>query len=102
MATMTATMSSPAQAQTQHAFKPVDHSANPPPEKFHTIDGLIRSHAAEPDQPPLICYPRSSVEDFEEWSAEALDRFTDAAVARFMKQGLAPAVSSLNPIWISV
>ncbi|KAI7353505.1 hypothetical protein KC336_g22374, partial [Hortaea werneckii] len=77
-------------------FRPVDHSLNPEPEKFHTIDGLLRSHASEPDQPTLVCYPAKGVADFEEWSARDLNKFTDAAVARYRASGLEPANPDLE------
>ncbi len=70
-----------------------DFSRHPPIEKFMTIDGMLRSHAAEPDEKPLICYPHQGVSDFEEYTAAAIDRYTDAAVQFYTNNGLAPVVS---------
>ena len=70
-----------------------DHSQFVPIEKYLTIDGLLKSHALEPAEPPLICYPAKGVSDYEEHTAKVLDRFTDAAVARYIELGLEPAVS---------
>ncbi len=58
-----------------------------------TIDGLLKSHAAESEQKPLICYPHKGVADFEEYTAEVIDRFTDAACHFYIANGLEPAVS---------
>ena len=74
-----------------------DFSRHPPPEKFITIDGLLRSHAAEADQKPLVCYPHSGVSDFEEHTAKDLDRYVDLAVQFYIRNGLKPAVSSWSP-----
>jgi len=68
------------------------HDAYPSIERFQTLDGLLQSHAAEPDQKPLICYPKTGVDDFEEHTAVALDRYTDAAVKFYIQQGLNYAV----------
>ena len=66
----------------------------PPPETYHTIDGLVRSHASEPEDFPLVAYPATGVADFEVHSARDLDRYTNAAVARYRELGLEPAVSA--------
>lgn len=71
-----------------------DHSRHPPIESFWTIDGLLASHASDPAEPPLICYPAQGVSDYEEHSAKALDTFVNAAVARYIDLGLHPAVST--------
>ncbi|KAK3670874.1 putative NRPS-like protein biosynthetic cluster [Recurvomyces mirabilis] len=67
------------------------HAAYPTIENFKTIDGLLKSHAQQKDQKPLICYPKSDVDDFEEHTAIDLDRYTDATVAFYMDSGLSPA-----------
>ncbi|KAJ5247834.1 hypothetical protein N7468_002817 [Penicillium chermesinum] len=74
------------------------HASYPPVEKFLTIDGLLRSHAEEPDagQRPLICYPIRGANDFEEHTAKDLDRYTDVAVQHYMDNGLPPADPSLE------
>lgn len=71
---------------------PVNHDAYPPIEKFQTIDGLLKCHAAEQDQKPLICYPKSGVDDFEEHAATDIDRHTDQAVQYYIENGLESAV----------
>lgn len=56
-----------------------------------TIDGLLKSHAAEQEQTPLICYPRAGASDFEEFNGQEIDRLTDAAVQYYLHNGLEPA-----------
>ncbi|KAK0901479.1 hypothetical protein LTR91_013014 [Friedmanniomyces endolithicus] len=72
------------------------HDAYPSIERFQTLDGLLQSHAAELNQKPLICYPKTGVDDFEEHTAVALDRYTDAAVNFYMQQGLNHADTTLD------
>ncbi|OQE24078.1 hypothetical protein PENFLA_c010G00241 [Penicillium flavigenum] len=74
------------------------HSQWPPFEQFATIDGLLKSHAAQPDeaQRPLVCYPIGGAADFEEHTAGAIDRYTDLAVRFYMQQGLVPADPGLE------
>ena len=72
----------------------ISHAAYPAIEQFQTIDGLLKSHASESDQKPLICYPVQGASDFEEHSAADLDWATDATVAYYLEQGLKPAVRS--------
>lgn len=74
----------------------VDHSRHPVIEKFQTIDGLLRSHAGEPEQKPLICYPVQSASDFEQHTAASIDQYTDIAVKFYRDHGLKPAVSLVN------
>jgi hypothetical protein len=62
------------------------------PSTYLTIDGLLKSHASDPSDPILIGYPATGVSDFEEFTATDLDRFADAAVARYTDLGLPPAV----------
>jgi hypothetical protein len=57
-----------------------------------TIDDLLRSYAAENVETPLVAYPVKGVSDFEEYTANDLDRFADAAVARYIGVGIEPAV----------
>lgn len=63
-------------------------------EQFATIDGLLKSHAAQPDEArrPLICYPVLRADDFEEHTAGDIDRYTDVAARYYMQQGLVSAV----------
>ena len=74
------------------------HAAYPPVEQFMTIDGLLKSHVAQPDgaRRPLICYPIREANDFEEHTAADIDRYTDVAVRFYMEQGLQPAVRRIN------
>jgi hypothetical protein len=74
------------------------HSQWPAFEQFATIDGLLKSHAAQPDEGdrPLVCYPIRAAADFEEHTAGDIDRYTDVAVRFYMQQGLAPAVRIIH------
>ncbi|KAJ5577390.1 uncharacterized protein N7459_006354 [Penicillium hispanicum] len=69
------------------------HAGYPPVVDFGTIDGLLRSHASQPDETrkPLICYPVREAADFEEYTASELDRYTDVAARYYMQSGLPPA-----------
>ncbi|KAK5125717.1 hypothetical protein LTR85_011991 [Meristemomyces frigidus] len=93
MATATQTVAS-ANLKTPSLRLSNDHSAHPPIENFLTIDGLLKSHASDAAELPLICYPAKGVSDYEELSARALDGFTNAAVARYVELGLEPADAS--------
>lgn len=75
-----------------------DFSRHPPTEKFMTVDGLLRSHAAERGQTPLICFPYQSVSDFEEHAAKDIERYTNLAVHFYMQNGLKPAVGAHAPL----
>jgi hypothetical protein len=70
----------------------MDHSIYPPIERFQTIDGVIRSHAAEEEQKPAICYPVKAAADFEEHTPAEVDRYTDTTAQYYIDQGLQPAV----------
>ncbi|KAJ5124163.1 Male sterility NAD-binding [Penicillium bovifimosum] len=74
------------------------HSQWPKHEQFATIDGLLRSHAAQPDeaQHPLICYPVHGAADFEKHTAKDIDHYTEVAVRYYTQQGLAPADPTLD------
>ncbi|KAJ5930389.1 hypothetical protein N7466_005882 [Penicillium verhagenii] len=69
------------------------HAGFPPIEQFMTIDGLVKSHAAQSNQAarPLICYPVHKADDFELHTAGDLDKYTDIASRYFMENGLPPA-----------
>ncbi|OJD31463.1 male sterility protein [Diplodia corticola] len=56
-----------------------------------TIDELIRAQASRPDDPVLVAYPNTDVDDFEEYTAKRLDRYADAAAAKYRSLGLEPA-----------
>ena len=68
------------------------HAAYPHIDKYLTIDGLLKSHAAEEEQSPAICYPAHGVADYEEHSAADIDRYVDVAARFYVQQGLEPAV----------
>ncbi|KAK6422795.1 hypothetical protein LTR95_016617, partial [Oleoguttula sp. CCFEE 5521] len=91
-----------ATATTTTTAKPIitatkaDHSAYPPIETFLTIDGLLRSHAARPNQAPLVCYPVQTSSDFEQHTAADIDRYVDIACEFYVKHGLSPADSALD------
>ncbi|CAG8080604.1 unnamed protein product [Penicillium olsonii] len=74
------------------------HSQWPAFEQFETVDGLLKSHAAQPDEGkhPLICYPIRGAADFEEHTAGDIDRYTDVAVRFYMQQGLTAADPNLE------
>ncbi|KKY18094.1 putative nrps-like enzyme [Diplodia seriata] len=56
-----------------------------------TIDELIRAQAARADDPVLVAYPATDVDDFEQYTAKRLNRYADAAAAKYKSLGLAPA-----------
>lgn len=68
-------------------------STRPPPSAYLTIDGLLRSHASEDDDIPMVGYPEKGVSDYEIHTAKTIDRYVDAACWWYQKQGLSPAVS---------
>jgi hypothetical protein len=85
--------------ESRQTLKPTvknDFSRHPPIEHFITIDGLLKSHATETNQKALICYPEKGVSDFEEYTAAAIDKFTDCTVDFYIRNGLEPAVSCNN------
>lgn len=93
MATTTTTITVPEAGQA-FSLKLAHHDASYLPiARFNTIDGVVKSHAAEPEQTPLICYPKNGASDYEEHTGKDLDRFIDAAVQHYIRNGLAPAVS---------
>jgi len=68
------------------------HAAYPHIDKYLTIDGLLKSHAAEEEQSPAICYPAHGVADYEEHTAADIDRYVNVAARFYIQQGLEPAV----------
>lgn len=64
----------------------------PPPSHYMTIDNLIRKHAAEDQEIPMIGYPAKGVSDYEVHTAKTVDRYVDAACWWYQKQGIEPAV----------
>lgn len=65
-------------------------------DSLRTIDDLIRSHAAEPEDFTLIGAPVTGLTDFEEHSARDVNGFANAAAARLQELGLEPAVRSVR------
>ena len=89
---ITETINPPAPAVTvtkQAVQVPVNE--RPLPSKFNTIDGIIKSHVAEGYTSTVLAYPATGVSDFEEYTAKDLDRFIDAAVDTYIKNGVKPA-----------
>lgn len=60
-------------------------------DSLSTIDDLIKSHASESEDFPLVAAPVSGVIDFEEHSARDIDRYVDAAAQCLLSKGLPPA-----------
>jgi len=100
MATTTMTMSASANTQSTSGENSTKSGmANRPDPSFYlTIDGLIRSHAAEDAEIPMIGYPAQGISDYEIHTAKAVDRYVDAACWWYQKQGLQPAVSAYECI----
>ncbi|KAJ9615537.1 hypothetical protein H2200_001612 [Cladophialophora chaetospira] len=80
--------------------------ARPPPSTYWTIDGLIRKHASEDTEIPMVGYPATGASDFEVHTVKAIDKYIDAACWWYQKQGLqsadpnlekAPVVALLTP-----
>lgn len=55
-------------------------------------DDLIRLRAADKEQVPLLCFPRSEkgIVDYEELTGRDIDRFVDQAAKYYMRCGLRP------------
>lgn len=68
-------------------------ATRPPPSTYLTIDGLIRAHASEEDDLPMVGYPARGVSDYEVHTAKMVDRYVDAACWWYEQHGLQPAVS---------
>ena len=62
-------------------------------DEIRTIDELIKRRAIELGDATLIGYPKVDVADYEEHSARALDRYTDAAAELLQRKGLHQVVS---------
>lgn len=76
-------------------------STRPTPSYYLTIDGLLKSHASEDVEIPLVGYPASGIDDYEIHTAKALDRYVDAACWWYQRNGLEVAVSGrLSLTWL--
>lgn len=64
----------------------------PEEENFLIMDDLIRARAADKNQIPLLCFPKSTggITDYEEFGGRDIDRFVDHAAKYYMKCGLKP------------
>ncbi|KPI37785.1 Linear gramicidin synthase subunit D [Cyphellophora attinorum] len=82
---------------TSNTKQTLQQPPRPPPTKFHTIDGILKSHIAEGFDGTILAYPATpnGTSDFEEYSPKDLDRFVDAAVAKYISSGIEPADPSL-------
>lgn len=56
--------------------------------EIYTIDELIRRRAVELQGSPLLGYPKEGLIDYEEHSAEAINKYADAAAAVLLERGL--------------
>ncbi|KAF2130442.1 acetyl-CoA synthetase-like protein [Dothidotthia symphoricarpi CBS 119687] len=61
-----------------------------------TLDELIRRRASELRGSTIFGYPKEGLLDYEEHSAQAVDRYVDAAAAVLQKRGLKPVDSTLE------
>lgn len=54
------------------------------------LDDIIRHRAADKPPAPILGYPRydDSVDDFEQFTGQQLDRFVDAACKHYLASGL--------------
>lgn len=95
MTTTTVTTSPPAtvQAVVDENSPNNGMAARPHPSTYWTVDGLLRKHAAEDEDIPMIGYPATGAADYEVYTAKIVNRYVDAACVWYQKQGLLPAVS---------
>lgn len=94
-ATTTMTMAGPARSPERTTTNSTQSGmlARPPPSFYLTIDGLLKSHASENTEIPLVGYPAAGVDDYEVHTAKAIDRYVDAACWWYQQNGLSVAVS---------
>jgi hypothetical protein len=64
---------------------------------IYTFDQLLRQRAVDPDQTPLVAYPRTpqGVDDYELVPGATLDRFVDGAAKALLEAGLEPVVRTV-------
>ena len=67
-----------------------DHAKNPENDfsKFQLLHEVFRHRAADPIQVPLMAFPKSGFADYEYFTGEILDRFTDTAAWYYTKANL--------------
>ena len=73
-------------------------ASRPPPSTYQTLEGLIRSHASEDHEIPMVGYPDRGVDDYVVHTAKMVDRYVDAACWWYQEQGLRPAVRACPQI----
>jgi len=61
-------------------------------EDFLICEDLLRARAADKDQIPLICFPKTErgTVDYEEYTGRDIDCFVDHAAKYYMRCGLQP------------
>ncbi len=69
-------------------------AARPPPSTYWTVDGLLRKHASEDVDIPMVGYPATGASDYEVHTVKDIDRYIDAACWWYQEQGLQQAVRS--------
>ena len=70
-------------------------AASSAPRPIRTIDEMIRNYGIECPDVPLVGYPVEGLLDFEETTAQTLDRYVDAAVQKLLSYGIKPVVRTL-------
>lgn len=70
--------------------------ARPHPSTYWTVDGLIRKHADEDEEIPMVGYQVTGAADYEIHTVKTIDRYIDAACWWYWKQGLQAADSTLE------
>lgn len=63
---------------------------------FSTIDELLKTQAARFGDHVLVAYPATDIDDFEEHTGKDLDRYTEAAAAKYKSLGLQPVVGNTS------
>lgn len=68
--------------------------------KLYTFDDVIRERAEDPEQVPLIAYPktRDGVSDYEFFTGRELNRLVDGAAKALIGMGVEPVVSPALPL----
>lgn len=96
MATITETIRAPATLRVSRDENSPHNgmAARLPPSTYWTVDGLLRKHASEDSDIPMVGYPMSGASDFEVHTVKSIDRYIDAACWWYQEQGLQPAVRS--------
>ena len=97
MTTTTVTLTTPTALAASDENSTQNGMANrPPPSTYWTIDRLIRQHAADDAEIPMIGYAATGAADYEIHTVKTVDRYVDAACWWYQKQGLQAADASLE------